>query len=171
VIGTRKLVRNDGPIIGTFGVNSEGSGDMYYKGGNMLHTIRQIVHNDDTWRDILRGLNKTFWHQTVAGRQIEDYISQRAGVDLTKVFDQYLTTTMIPRLEYRISGSTLSYRWANVVAGFDMPVAVTLSDGAYTTIKPGTEWKTVKVTLSDPAGFKVDENYYVTAKNMGEGGG
>ena len=86
VIGVRQNVRNDGPIIGHFGVNDEGSGDMYYKGGNMLHTIRQIVNDDARWRDILRGLNKTFWHQTVSGKQVEDYISAQAHVDLSKVF-------------------------------------------------------------------------------------
>jgi aminopeptidase N len=37
VIGTRKRIVNKSPIIGPYGVNKEGSGDMYYKGGNMLH--------------------------------------------------------------------------------------------------------------------------------------
>ncbi|HUX32648.1 MAG TPA: M1 family metallopeptidase, partial [Gemmatimonadaceae bacterium] len=93
VIGTRANVTNDRPIIPAYGVNAEGSGDMYYKGGNMLHTIRQIVNDDAKWRGILRGLNKTFWHQTVTGAQVEHYISAQAGVDLRTVFQQYLTTT------------------------------------------------------------------------------
>jgi hypothetical protein len=37
---------------------------MYYKGGNMLHTLRQWINNDDKWRGILRGLQKDFYHQT-----------------------------------------------------------------------------------------------------------
>ena len=53
VIGSRKNIGNDEPIIGTYGANREGSGDMYYKGGNMLHTIRQIVNDDEKWRSIL----------------------------------------------------------------------------------------------------------------------
>ncbi len=76
VVGIRKNIRNDKPIIGNYGVNNEGSGDMYYKAGNMIHTIRQVINNDEKFRQILRGLNKTFYHQTVTSKQIEDYIKQ-----------------------------------------------------------------------------------------------
>ena len=69
---------------------------MYYKGGSMLHTIRQLVNDDEKWRGILRGLQSTFWHQTVTAAQVENYIARRAGIDLSKVFQQYLTTTMVP---------------------------------------------------------------------------
>jgi aminopeptidase N len=130
----------------------------------MLHTIRQIVGDDEKWRGILRGLQQTFWHQTVTSAQVEQYISQHAGVDLSKVFDQYLRTTKIPALEYRIRGTTLRYRWTDVVPGFDMPVGVTLSGSGFTVIHPIERWKTA--TLSDvrAADFKVDPNYYVTAR-------
>ena len=56
--GQRLNIQNKSPIIGKYGIHQEGSSDMYDKGGNMLHTIRQIIDNDDTWRGILRGLNK-----------------------------------------------------------------------------------------------------------------
>jgi aminopeptidase N len=167
VIGTRKLIRNDKPIVGHFNVNDEGSGDMYYKGGNMLHTIRQIVNDDEKWRGVLRGLSRTFRHQVVSGKRLEAYMSQQSGVDLSKVFEQYLTTTMVPVLEYRINGSTLSYRWTDVVPGFAMPVKVTLSDGAMSFIHPTAQWKTAKLTLSSPDAFHVDENFYVTARRVG----
>jgi aminopeptidase N len=167
VIGTRKLIRNDKPIVGHFNVNDEGSGDMYYKGGNMLHTIRQIVNDDEKWRGVLRGLSRTFRHQVVSGKRLEAYMSQQSGVDLSKVFEQYLTTTMVPVLEYRINGSTLSYRWTDVVPGFAMPVKVTLSDGAMSFIHPTAQWKTAKLTLSSPDAFHVDENFYVTPRRVG----
>jgi aminopeptidase N len=163
-IGTRKNIQNDRPIISHYGVNEEGSGDMYYKGNNMLHAIRQIIGNDTTWRNILRGLNRTFWHQTVTGKQVEDYINKMSGIDFSKVFQQYLTTTQIPVLEYKMSGTKLSYRWTNVVPGFDMPVKVTLSPGKYTMIHPREEWKTTAVHLAAPGDFEVDENFYVTAR-------
>jgi aminopeptidase N len=168
IIGSRRNIANDSPIVGPHGVNAEGSSDMYYKGGSMLHTIRQIVNDDARWRGILRGLNRTFWHQTVTGRQVQDYISKQAGINLSKVFQQYLTTTMIPMLEYRLDGQTLAYRWANVIPGFDMPVRVTTADSSYAFIKPTAAWKTMRVSLSSPAAFKVDENFYVTAKDMSE---
>jgi aminopeptidase N len=166
VIGTRKLIKNDKPIVGHFNVNDEGSGDMYYKGGNMLHTIRHVVNNDEKWREILRGLQKTYRHQVVSGTQVEDYISKHAGIDLSKVFAEYLTTTMVPVLEYRINGSTLSYRWSNVVSGFEMPVKVSLTDNGTTFIHPSETWKTAKLQLKSPDTFHVDENFYVNTRNM-----
>jgi len=171
VIGVRQNVRNDRPIIPAYGVNAEGSGDMYYKAGNMLHTIRQIVNDDEKWRGILRGLNRTFWHQTVTGQQVEDYISRQAGIDLSKVFQEYLTTTMIPVLEYRIAGDTLWSRWSNVVPGFDMPVKVWFGAGRSAFLRPSERWGPVALTgdqaLAQPGDFAVDENFYVTAKNVG----
>ena len=165
-IGTRRSIRNDRPIIPAYGVNDQGSGDMYPKGGNMLHTIRQIVDDDDKWRAILRGLNRTFWHQTVMGKQVEDYISAHAGTDLTKVFDQYLRTTQVPVLEYRIEGGVLSYRWTDVVPGFDMSLKVSLSPDTFSVVHPTGEWQTVPLRLGTPADFKADANYYVITRNV-----
>ena len=167
IIGNRRNVRNDAPIIGHYGVNNEGSGDMYYKGGNMLHMIRQLVGDDEKWRGLLRGLSATFWHQTVTAKQIEDYMSRQSGIDLSAIFAQYLTTTQIPVLEYKLAGSALSYRWANVVPGFSMSVRATTSDSAYAVLHPTTEWKTTASHLTEPTAFRVDRNYYVTAKNVG----
>ena len=166
IIGGRKLIKNVEPIVGVYGVNHEGSGDMYDKGGNMLHTIRQLVDDDTRWRGILRGLGKTFWHQTVSGKQIEDYIGAQSGMNLTKVFDQYLRTTRIPVLEYKLQGSRLSYRWGNVVPGFAMPVKVTTSPGRLSRIRPTEGWKTTSVKLGRPEDFHVDENFYIVAKDL-----
>ncbi|MEO6210143.1 MAG: M1 family metallopeptidase [Gemmatimonadaceae bacterium] len=166
-IGERAGIRNDAPIVAEYGLNREGSGDMYNKGGNMLHTIRQIVDDDDKWRSILRGLSKTFWHQTVTGAQVESYISEHAGVDLSKVFTQYLRTTMIPVLEYSIAASKLTYRWTNVVPGFDMPVRVTQQGTRFTTIHPTTSPQTTKLALTNDASFSVDPNFYVIAHRAG----
>jgi len=164
IIGNRRGIRNDRPIIPAYGVNDQGSGDMYPKGGEMLHTIRQLVNDDEKWRGILRGLNKTFWHQTVMGKQVEDYLSAQAGMNLSKVFDQYLRTTMVPTFEYRISGDTLSYRWANVVPGFDMPIRVTLDWPTWSLITPTETWQTATVHLGNPSDFRVDDNAYVVPK-------
>lgn len=168
VIGQRKNVRNDAPIVGRYGVNEEGSSDMYDKGANMLHTIRQIIGDDAKWRVILRGLNSTFGRQTVTGRQVQEYINRQSGIDFDRVFEQYLTTTKIPVLEYRIDGSTLRYRWANVVPGFDMPVKVRISGDAYEFLRPSTRWQTLSLPRSGPREFAVDENFYVTVRNVGD---
>lgn len=162
VRGCRKNIENRRPIVGVYGVNNEGSGDMYYKGGNMLHTIRQIVDDDAKWRSILRGLNRDFYHQTVDGAQVEAYIIEKSGKQLQKVFDQYLRNTAIPVLEYRTKKGKMEYRWTNCVEGFDMPVKVALSKGKYTFIFPTTEWKSSPTQLGKKDDLEVDENFYVS---------
>lgn len=163
VIGTRRRIVNRSPIIGPYGVNEEGSGDMYYKGGNMLHTIRQVIDNDELFRQILRGLNSTFYHKTVTAKEIQDYINSKSGKNFSKVFEQYLQKTAIPELEYKVSGSSLQYRWTKTVDGFDLPIKVTGLSEKW--LKPTTEWKTLQVPNGfDPAKFKIDRNFYVTMK-------
>ncbi|UPS91500.1 M1 family metallopeptidase [Bizionia sp. M204] len=162
VIGTRKRIQNDRPLIGTYNVNKEGSGDMYYKGANMLHTLRQLVADDEKWRHILRGLNKTFYHQTVTTQQIEDYISEKSGIDLTAFFNQYLRQSQIPNLEYSISNGSLKYRWNHVVANFDMPIQVTFNNKDQW-IYPTTEWKTTPI--SDEK-LIVDNDFYVQVSKL-----
>jgi aminopeptidase N len=166
VVGTRRGIRNDRPIIPAYNVNDQGSGDMYPKGGQMLHTMRQIIDDDAKWRGILRGLNDRFRHQTVMGSQIEDYISTQSGVNFQKVFDQYLRTANVPTFEYRIEGDTLHYRWSNVVRGFDMPLRATLDWPKYSVIRPTETWQKIVVRLPRPADFRVDVNYYVVPRDV-----
>ena len=164
VIGTRKNISNDIPIIGSYGVNMEGSGDMYYKGGNMLHTIRQVINNDEKFRQILRGLNKTYYHLTVTTQQVESYISKEAGVNFSKVFDQYLRTTQIPVLEYKIDYNKLIYRWTNCVKGFDLPIKITWKGERW--IKPTEKWQTLNVYPEGFGEFKVDRNFFINLKKV-----
>ncbi|MGH7581900.1 MAG: M1 family metallopeptidase [Gemmatimonadales bacterium] len=163
----RRGVANRLPLIAPYGVNAEPPGDQYGKGGLMLHTIRQVVDNDARWRSVLTGLNRTFWHQTVTTHQIETYMSKASGVDLSRIFDQYLRTTMIPEFDYRIDGNTLRYRWTNTVPGFDMPIKVTLDWPDWAVIHPTSEWRSSPLHVANPADFKVDPNYYVNVKNVG----
>jgi aminopeptidase N len=162
VVGTRRSIRNDKPIIGMYGANREGSGDMYPKGGNMLHTIRQIVNDDTKWLALMRGLNSDFRHQTVSTEQIESYISKQAGLDLSKIFDQYLRTTKIPLLKYKINGKTLSFTYDRVVKGFAMPIRVTLN-GKEVALTPNETTQTF-VFSEEIKSFEVNRNFYVEAE-------
>lgn len=161
VVGIRKNIMNDRPIVGPYGVNEEGSGDMYYKAANMIHYIRQVINDDDKFRSILGGLNKDFFHSIVTGKQIEEYISKKSGIDFSKLFDQYLRTTLVPVLEYKIEKGRLLYRWSNVVEGFDMPVRIADAEGKYIWIHPGMEYKTAPEGIAE---IKVDRNFYVKVK-------
>jgi aminopeptidase N len=122
--GLRKRIMNDGPIIGHYGVNNEGSSDMYAKGAVMLHSIRKSINNDSLFRSILIGLNKDFYHQTVTTDEIEKYVSRKSGIDFSKVFDQYLRTVQIPvfSFSYDKKEKILTYQWKNCVNGFDQPL-------------------------------------------------
>jgi len=163
VIGTRAKVRNDKPIIGPYDVNTEGSHDMYYKGANMLHTLRQIVNDDEKFRSMLRGLSQTFYHQTVTTRQVEKYLSEYAGNDFTSFFNQYLRDTHIPVFEYKIEKNQLKYRWNNCVAGFNMPLKISVNNIAKW-VNPTTDWQKSKIRKGSK--IVADANFYVVAKDL-----
>jgi aminopeptidase N len=158
VRGQRKGIENISQMIGTYDVNMEGA-DLYNKGANMLHTIRQIVNNDEKWRTILRGINSTFYHQTVTTKQIEDYLSKTVGLDLKPFFDQYLRDIRIPKFEYKFDNNTFSYRWANCNPEFNMPLKVSLN-GKEQWLKPQTDWISMSKTSKD-ATIEVDKDFYV----------
>ncbi|MBK8787373.1 MAG: M1 family metallopeptidase [Chitinophagaceae bacterium] len=164
VIGTRKGIQNDIPIIGIYNVNQEGSGDMYPKSGNMLHSIRQVINDDEKFRQILRGLNKTFYHQTVTTKQVEDYINKESKINFSKVFDQYLRTVQIPVLEYKIDGYKLSYRYTNCVKGFNLPLKIKFKTEQW--IKPTEKWETLNLYPEGDNGFTVDPNFYIKTKKV-----
>ena len=164
VTGIRKNISNDMPIIGPYNVNKEGSGDMYYKAANMIHTIRQIINDDSLFRKILRGLNSTFYHQTVTSKQVENYISDQSKINFNKVFDQYLRTVQIPVLEYRVEINKLFYRYTNCIKGFEMPVKT--MDHPSLWIKPTEQWQMVKLNPDSISYFSVDPNFYINTKKV-----
>ena len=163
-LGTRRNIRNDRPIVGIYNVNFSGSGDMYSKGGNMLHTLRQIINDDEKWRGILRGLNRDFYHQVVKGSQIENYLNEKTGMNLKPFFDQYLRDIRIPVFEYFTDGKKLTFRWNNCVQGFEMPLRVYI-DGKEKVINPVTRFTTVEID-SENSEIKVDPGFYVAILNM-----
>ncbi|WP_055448480.1 M1 family metallopeptidase [Lacinutrix mariniflava] len=164
VIGTRRNIQNDKPLIGKYNLNNEGSSDMYNKGANMLHTLRQLVNDDEKWRQILRTLNSKFYHQTVTTKQIEDCLAEESGLDLKGFFNQYLRTTKTPVLEYKVEGKKLNYKWSNTVEDFTMPIQIEI-EGESQWITPSSENKTLKLK-SKNAKIKVDRDFYIDIKAL-----
>nr|WP_040481051.1 M1 family metallopeptidase [Mariniradius saccharolyticus] len=159
VRGTRSRIENKIPIIGIYGLNRRGSGDMYYKGGNLLNTLREVIADDEKWRSILRGMNEVFYHQTVTTEQVEAYIQEQSGLNLENFFDQYLRNVSIPTFEYYFSDQqTLNYRWSNCLVTFDMPVDVSIGEDTMR-ISPTTHWQQAKVKQSGT--LTVDPDFYV----------
>lgn len=161
--GLRAGIDNVEPIIADYDVNAHGSGDMYPKGANLLHTLRQVVNDDEKWRGILRGLNKTFYHQTVTTDQIEQFISDQAERDFGAIFDQYLRKSSLPILEYIIKDNLIAFRWSGVVDGFDLPLKVTIN-GESQWIAPTINWQSIPT--DGKSTFKVDPNFYITVLDV-----
>lgn len=158
VIGLRKNIQNDRPLIGQYGKNKRGSDDIYYKGANMLHTLRTVVNDDELWRTTLRSLNKDFYHQTVSSEQIETYLQEELNLNLEGFFDQYLRETNIPTLEYSLEKNTLRYRFTNVVSHFELPLRVRL-DGVEIKINATTQWQELSVP-QDSSELVIPDDYY-----------
>ena len=156
-IGTWKRIKNDMPIIGT------GTSDKYYKGSAMLHMIRQII-GDTTFRGWLRGLSHEFYHQTVNTKQILSFLNLYTKKDFTKIFQQYLTTTQVPVLEYSFKKNVLEYRWSNCVEGFAMPTKVSIDGDKFSLIYPTTQWQKLSVSEAVPERFLIDRNFYITIR-------
>ncbi len=162
VLGVRRAIKNDSPIIGVYGVNKEGSGDMYNKGSNIVHTLRTWMNNDEQFRQMLRGMNHEFYHQTVTTEQVEAYLEKKSGLNLKAFFNQYLRTVKIPVLNYKVEQGKLHYRYINTVDGFTMPLR--LMDEV-TILKPTNQWQTVTWNSKDKQ-VVIDPNYYIDTQEV-----
>ena len=162
IAGVRRNIQNDKPILGPYGVNAEGSGDMYYKGANLIHMARTLIDDDQKWREILRGLNSEFGLKTTTTEDVVNYINKKSGIDLTKLFDQYLRYANIPVLEFKTEGKQTLYRWKADVENFDMPIRIK-NGNKYQWIKPESVWKKIRLESV----FAPDvENFYIKVQEI-----
>jgi aminopeptidase N len=162
VTGTRRAVANDRPVIGDYGVNAEGSGDMYYKASNMIHMIRSFMGNDSLFRQMLRGLNRDFYHGIVTTEEVETYVNEFSGKDFSQIFDQYLRTSRVPVLEYAIDAGSLYHRWTECIDGFEMTLP--LEEGIV--LNPSEEWKRITWSKDGEVPLKADRNYFVFTRRV-----
>lgn len=157
VIGTRMNIRNDKNIIGKYNVHNEGSTDMYFKGANMIHTLRQLIENDSVFKNILRKMNEEFYHQTVTSKQIEDFWSRETKIDLTEFFNQYLRSTKVPLLLYYQENGKVFFKYENVVDKFDMPL---LTENKTWIYPNANQWKSIEYN----GVFDINSNFYIQTK-------
>ena len=168
----KKFISNDAPIIGRYGINNEGSGDMYPKGALLLHTIRNIIDDDKKFFSILYGIQNTFKYQCVTSADIENYITVESGINLKPVFDLYLRNKSIPTLEVIIYRDFLDLK-ANYYfsfknyktneedkklerSHFSMPVKVTSDKDKFDFIFPDTDGQqTINLKDMHPEDFKI----------------
>ncbi len=141
--GEKNNIANDKPVIGHFGVNNEGSGDMYYKAAAMLNTMRHIVADDKKWWSMLRKYAETYRHSIIDTQTVLDFFNRESGLRFDKVFEQYLRTTKIPQLAIKKDGKAVTYQYRDVVDGFDMPVDVEIA-GKKVRLRPTTDPQKLK---------------------------
>ena len=167
VRGLRSGIANNSPLIGNYDVNDPNNSDIYSKGSNVLHTLRQLVGDDDKWREILRGLNKQFYHQTVSSQDIESYIASSSGLTLNAFFDQYLRDARMPIFQYKIEGGNqkkLSFRWSECIDNFDMRLKIKYNDKVIY-VYPTTKWSSI--TLDNKCEeIIISKEYYVGVEKI-----
>lgn len=163
VHGNRQGILNDKPMQGPYGVNKEGSGDMYAKGGVLHNMIRTIIDNDEQWRSILRGLNQKFYHKTVDYADILAYINKESGIDFDTVFEQYIQRKSIPVLELRKNKEgKVQSRWIAETAEFQMPVHLSVDGKTWQRYHVSSTFSTLDLEIDDIKDLKVDTfNYYI----------
>lgn len=164
--GTRRGIGNSRPIIGQYGVNSEGSGDMYAKGANLLNTIRSIYNDDELWWKTLKDYTVTNRHQIITTEDTEDFFNGAISYDLKPVFDQYLRNAALPTLQFRKKNGKVQYRWQADVEGFDMPVDVIIND-VEIRLFPTTNWQKLDRKVASPEDVRVvEKEFYLDRKNL-----
>jgi aminopeptidase N len=162
--GTRRGLSNNAPIIGDYGVNSEGSGDMYFKGANLLNTIRSIYDDDKLWWKTLKDYTETYKHQIIDTKTTETFFDKAIDIDLKPVFDQYLRYAALPQLQFKKEGDKILYRWKADVENFTMPVDVFIKDKE-TRLNPTTNWKTLTQKVNNKDDIVLNDlEFYVDFK-------
>jgi aminopeptidase N len=162
----KRKVKNDRPIITARGTNTEPPQDQYFKGALFINTLRSIVNDDGKWWAMLRGYYQKYKYQNIMTEDIEQYFNQQTGMNLTPVFDQYLRHTAIPTLELKFDEpGAVQYRWVTDEKAFAMPVRVGLTEH-WETIRPTTEWQTMKTPLKKDQFDVATELYYINVNKM-----
>ncbi len=164
--GQRMNVQNDKPIIGIFGVNKEGSGDMYFKGALMLNTIRHIVNDDEKWWAMLLKYANTYRKQIIDTETVMNFFNKESGINLTSVFNQYLNYTKIPILQLSINNGKLAYRWETDVNRFTMPVDIIINKKEVR-IEPVDIWQISDLNIKNLNDIEVLTNkFYIKVEKL-----
>ena len=159
VNGQARNVRNDKPIIGQYGVNNEGSGDMYYKGSLLLNTLRHVIGDDEKWWKILYNYSETFKKKIITSDTVIDYFNKASGMDLSTIFHQYLYTNQVPVFLYKIKGDYLYYSWNNTTDDFNMPLDIGFEDTKIR-LQPTIKEQKIKLKKLSKKSFQIYDNQF-----------
>lgn len=164
--GQQDNVYNQKPVIGIFGVNKEGSGDMYPKGALMLNTLRHVINDDAKWWDLILNYSLMYKKDIIDTETVINYFNTKSGMNLTPVFDQYLRYKNIPKLQVKLNKKKLEYRWVTDVPNFAMPVGIT-ANGKEVRLNATNDWQSVTTDVKDINKIEPEKSkYYVKLERL-----
>lgn len=159
--GQWRNIANRTPMEGKPGECDGGSSDHYAKGAALVHMIRTIMQNDEKFKDMLRTMSEKFYHQTVTGIEIENFINEYSGINFNHVYEQYLRTKQIPILLFKWEENGNQFKWSNCIDNFNMPIKLT-NGSTDIWIQPSTEWQDLDPSTTPD--FKVSSDFYIKVK-------
>ncbi len=162
--GIRRNIENKRPLIGNYNVNHSGPGDIYYKGANMINTLRAVVNDDELWWKSLKNFAESFKHQITNTDKVIDFFNQELNHDYSSFFDQYLNFAEIPVLMIRKKGrNKVQMKWKAEAKEFEMPIFVSFieEDQVYK-INLDRNWTTTDLKMKDLRKLRIDNftSYY-----------
>ena len=159
--GQKKLIANQKPVIGQFGVNFKtGNSDMYFKGALMLNTIRHIINDDTKWWAMLKKYAETFRHKIIESKDVVAFFSKESGLNLSPVFDQYLKHKAFPELELKFNEGTFDFRWKTDVENFKMPFECKIGTKSMR-YEATNAWQSAPIQLKKTTDLSLDENKFL----------
>jgi aminopeptidase N len=163
--GIKKGIENKEPVIGPYGVNKEGSGDMYPKGALFLNTLRNYINDDKIWWDIVKSIQTEYHHANISTNDVLALMNKKSGKELKPIFDQYLKHANLPELilytESDNNALLITYQWKTDVSDFNMPIDVFINDEKQR-IYPSNTVQTKRYENVKLENFSVDKNgFYI----------
>ncbi len=166
ITGQQMSVMNNKPVIGVFGVNKEGSGDMYFKGALMLNTLRHVVNDDDKWWKMLLKYSETYKKKVIDTETVVAFFNTETGMNLTPFFNQYLRYKNPPILQLKLNGGKLEYRWQTDEANFKLPVGIT-ANGKDLRLNATNDWQEAATDATDLKDVVLQkQKYYVKVQKL-----
>lgn len=169
----KRNVGNRKPIMGVYGVNKEGDSDMYVKGMLFLNTIRHVVNNDDLWWSTIKNMSDTtFKMRNTNYKEVVQVMSEKTGMYLAPIFEQYVKWPAIPVLQYKVKKKgneyCMKYRWKVNAKSFEMPVVFLHGDKEHR-VNASTRWKKTRIWSTMEQGEPTIDmrRFYVHAMKLG----
>ncbi len=172
-LAKRRNVKNNLPMAGVYGVNDEGSSDIYDKGMLMIYTLRNVINNDKLWFNMLKEMTTSvFAYKCIETKDVIDFFNKKTKMNLRPIFNQYLYHAKIPRLYYSLEQEKgnrfiFKYKWEVDVEDFEMPISYSIGNKEYI-INGTTSLQELSIKVKANNQFKINKDkYYIEVLDYG----